>query len=294
MTAVLQNAVDAVSAGALYALAALGIALIFGVMRMINFAHGALITIGAYAILALGSVPWPVIVLVTLAFCALGAVTLERVAFRPVREANMATLLVTSFAVSALLQNLIILVVGADTRSVAFGGTLLHTFTVGGVRLSRLDVVTIVVTLVLLGLVALFLERTRTGLQVRATTENFGMARMLGVRANRVIAVAFAISGALAGAVALLLTAQTGSLTPTFGLQPVVIGFVATIIGGMGSLVGAVAGGFGLGILTVVLQATLPVGLSPYNTAFTFACVILFLVVRPDGLFGAKLTEERV
>lgn len=293
MKQVIEYAFDALSQGGLYGLAALGIALIFGVMRLINFAQAAFITLGGYVILLLGSPSWPVAVVVTVTVIALLAVATERVAFRPVRDADMATLLVTSFAVSSFLQNVLILIAGAQTQGTGFGSSLLRNFDVGGVKISRFDVVTIVVSLVLLALVAAFLGRTKIGIQVRAATENFRMARMLGVRANRVISVAFAISGALAAVVSLLVTAQQGALTPTLGLQPAVVGFVATVIGGMGSLTGAVLGGFVLGVASVVFQEVLPAGAAPYSQAFVFLLVIAILVVRPEGLMGARLAEER-
>ncbi len=293
MTHVITYGIDALSQGGLDGLAALGIALIFGVMRLINFAQTAFITLGGYMILLLGSSSWPVVVAITVIVIALLAVATERVAFRPIREANMATLLVTSFAVSSFLQNVLIMIAGAQTQGVAFGASLLRSFSIGGAQVNKLAVVTIGVSLGLLGLVAAFLRNTRTGVELRAATENFRMARMLGVRANRVIAVAFAISGGLAAAVSFLVTAQSGSLTPTSGLQPAIVGFVATVIGGMGSLVGAVAGGFALGVATVIFQVALPSGAAPYNQAFVFAIVFLLLVVRPQGLMGAGLIEER-
>lgn len=293
MTRALQTTVDAVSVGALSALVALGIALIFGVMRLINFAHAELIMVGAYAALVVSDAPWPVVIVVAVAFATFVAVVMERVAFRPVRGASMATLLVTSFAVSYFLQNLVIMIEGAQVQSLSFGVSLLDPLHVGDVRVTKLDLVTIVVSVALLFAVAAILTRTRTGVELRAATENFRMARMVGVRANRVIAVAFGISGALAGTVSVLLVAQSGNVTPAMGLQPALIGFVATVIGGMGSLVGAVVGGFTLGVLSVVFQTYLPEGMTPYSEAFVFTIVILFLVVRPAGLFGARLTEER-
>jgi len=293
VTSVLQTIVDALSFGSMSALAALGIALVFGVMRLINFAHAELIMLGAYGTLVLAGAPWPIVVICVVAFVALIAVGMERVAFRPVRGASMATLLVTSFAVSYFLQNLVILFEGAQVKTLSFGVSLLDPFRVIDVRITWLDLVTVVATLAMLGAVAAILTRTRTGVQLRAATENFRMARMVGVRANRVIAVAFAMSGALAATVSLLLVAQNGTVSPAMGLQPALIGFVATVIGGMGSLIGAVTGGFALGVITVVFQASLPVGLTPYTDAFVFAIVIGFLVLRPNGLFGARLTEER-
>ena len=148
--------------------------------------------------------------------------------------------------------------------------------------------------MVLLISFGLFLKKTRLGVQMRAAAEDFPMARLLGVRANTVIAAAFALSGLLAGVAAILLVAQTGTLTPTMGVTPVLVAFVATIIGGLGSLGGAVIGGFALGTLTVTLQAELPLALRAYRDAFVFGGVIAILVFRPNGLLGAKSRVQRV
>ena len=148
-------------------------------------------------------------------------------------------------------------------------------------------------TLALLAAVGLFLRRTTLGTQMRAAAEDFRMARVLGIRANTVIASAFALSGLLAGTAAILLTAQTGTASPTMGVNIVLVAFTATILGGMGSLRGAVLGGFSIGVLTVTLQASLPLDLRPYRDAFVFAAVLAVLVVRPQGLLPARATLAR-
>jgi branched-chain amino acid transport system permease protein len=293
MRVVVQECIDALSTGGLDAVAALGIALVFGVMRMINFAQASLITVGCYVVLVLASAPWPIVVVGTVGACALLAVALDRVAFRPVREANMTTLLVTSFAVATLIQSIIVVVASADPYSTAFGAPLLEAVRVASLRVTKLDLVTLAVTCILLGLVVAFLRYSRIGLELRAATEDFAMALLLGVRADRVIAAAFAISGALAAAVALLLTAQAGSVSPTAGLQPTLVGFVATVVGGMGSLAGAVGAGFVLGFATGLLGVTLSPQAAPYDSAIIFACVAIFLVVRPQGLRGSLAPGER-
>lgn len=294
MHQLMQNGIDALSFGSLYALFALGIALIFGIMGLINFAHGELIMIGGYALVFLGHPGWPVLIAATLAIVVVFALAIERVAFRSVRNADPITLLVTSFAVSYLLQNLAQVVVGTVPRTANLSTSLAQSFSVGGIYVPKLDVVTVVVTIVLLTALGLFLGKTRVGIQMRAAAEDFRMARVLGVKANRVIATAFALSGVLAGVAAILLVAQTGVVTSTIGSSPVLIAFIATVLGGIGSLRGAVLGGLILGIITVALQAYLPLELRYYRDAFAYGAVIAMLLVRPQGLIVAKSIVGRV
>jgi branched-chain amino acid transport system permease protein len=278
----------AIGTGSLYALFALGIALIFGVMRLINFAHGELIMIGAYVLIYVTGQPWPVIIAATVGMTVFFALGMERIAFRPVRGANPATLLVTSFAVSYILQNLAALIFGALPKTPTLSTVFVEAFTVGGVSIPKLSVITLTVTIVLLGLLATFLFKTRMGLHMRAAAEDFTMTCLAGVPANRVIAVAFAISGGLAGIASILLVGQTGVVSPPMGSFPVLVAFMATVLGGMGSLPGAVLGGFILGGATVFLQAYLPLGLSYYRDAFVYSGVIALFLVRPQGLIVSR------
>jgi branched-chain amino acid transport system permease protein len=289
-----QHVIDALTLGSLYALYALGIGLIFGIMGLINFAHGELIMVGAYALVLLGHPAWPLLILATIAVSIVFALAMERTAFRPVRGANPATLLITSFAVSYLLQNLAILIEGSQPKGTNVSTWLSQAWTVGSLYVPRLNVVTIVVTVVLLVSLGLFLARTRIGVQMRAAAEDFRMARILGVNANKVIAVSFAISGLLAGIAAYLLVAQTGTVTVDMGSSPVLYAFVATVLGGLGSLRGAVLGGYIFGAITVALQVYLPQSMISYRDAFAFAFVIAMLLVRPQGLIVARSTVTRV
>jgi branched-subunit amino acid ABC-type transport system permease component len=291
-TLVIQHAIDAISLGSLYALFALGVAVIFGVMRLANFAHGELIMAGGYA-LVLIPLPVPLLIPISILIVVALALAMERVAFRPVRNASPATLLITSFALSFLLQNLAALTWGSLPETTDFASGLSSSFSVGSVEIQKLDVVIVVTTLALLVAVSLFFGRTSLGVQMRAAAEDFRMARVLGIRANTVIAAAFALSGLLAAAAAILLTAQTGTVSPTTGVNIVLVAFVATIVGGMGSLRGAVLGGFLIGALSVALQASLPLDLRPYRDAFVFAAVLGLLVVRPQGLLPARATLAR-
>lgn len=289
----LQNLIDAISLGSLYALIALGIALLFGIMQLVNFAHGELIMVGGYTFLLLEHQSWPVIVIGTIGSVVLLALLMERVAFRPVRNASPPTLFITSFAISYLIQNIMIIAIGATARAAQLPLTLSEPVSIGGLAVSRLDLVTIAGTLLILLLFALFLRKTRFGLQMRAAAEDFEMARLLGVRANRVIAGAFAISGVLAAVVALVVVEKTSILTPSMGQTYVLIGFVATVVGGLGSLPAAALGGFVVGFATVGLQAWLPLSLRSYRDAFVFGLVIVILLFRPQGLIVVRSEQAQ-
>lgn len=291
---VLQNVIDAVSLGAVYALAALGIGLIFGIMRLINFAHGELIMIGGYALYVLAGHPYLVMGLAAVLVVAIMALGMERLAFRPLRRANPASLLIASFAVSYLLQHVVLVVFGSRPTGVDFLSVLNESVEFSGLRIPRLQLATIAITLVLIGVLAAFFRFTSAGVRMRAAAEDFTMARLVGVRANSVIAVAFAVSGLLASIVSLFLVAQSGTVSYKMGVNMVLVAFVASVVGGMGSLVGAALGGFLLGVVSVAFQASLPVEIRPYRDAFVFLVFIGFLLWRPQGLMVGRADRERV
>lgn len=295
MTDFLQTLIDGASLGSLYALLALGVALVFGVMNLINFAHGELLMIGGYTFYVLGgALPWPLVGAIVVAVVALSAVAMERTAFRPLREADAATMLVAAFALAYLLQSVAQFAFGSRAKSLSVSPFFDDSVSVLGLRVAASDLLIMAVTAVLLTGLVLFLRRSPIGVQMRAAAEDFRMARLLGVRANRVIAAAFAISGAFAGVAAVLFVGQTGLLTPTLGLAPVLVAFVATVMGGMGTLSGSALGGFLLGVLSVMLQRYLPEDLRPYRDAFVFAAVIGVLLVRPQGLLAPRAGVARV
>lgn len=294
MTTAIQVLIDALSVGSLYALTALGIGLIFGIMRLINFAYGEFIMIGAYMLMLTVAQYEPLAILISMIIVIALALFSERIAFRPVRNASPTTMLITGFAVSYFLQYLFVMIMGARPKGFDFLRGLAEPFVIETVRVPKLNAVIVGLTVVLLVALAVFLKKTRFGVQMRAAALNFRMARLLGVRADRVIAVAFAISGFLAGVIGVFMTVQTGTLAPTMGLQLALIGFVATVIGGMGSLVGAVLGGYFVGLVTVLLQFALPLEFRQYREAFVFASVILVLLARPQGLFRGAESRERV
>jgi branched-chain amino acid transport system permease protein len=295
MTEFVQNVINAASLGSIYALLAIGIALIFGIMGLLNFAHGELLAITGYTLFVIGAAVWPLLWLAALTVTVVAALSMERVAFRPVRNADPSTLLVTSFGVSYVLQNVGLLAFGARAKGITVPPSILdHSVTVGSITVPVLDVVTTAAAALLVIGLAVFLRFTSIGIYMRAAAEDFNTARVLGVRANTIIAFAFGLSGLLAGVAAMLYVAQTGTLTPSMGLAPVIIAFVATILGGMGSLGGAVLGAYLLGGLTVLLQVVLPIEVRPYRDALLFAAVVLILVFRPRGLIVTRHAQARV
>jgi branched-chain amino acid transport system permease protein len=286
--------IDAMSLGALYSLLALGIALLFGIMNLINFAYGELLMIGGYALVLLAATAVPVMLLATFVIVIVAALLMDRIAFKPVRSADPTTLLITSFALSYLLQNVAIMVFGSLPRTTGVGSGLNHSFEIAGVAISRLDLTVIGVSAALIAGLVFLIRGTSIGIQMRAAAEDFEMARLLGVNADRVIAVTFAIAGLLAGVAGFFLVARSGSVSPEFGVSAVLIAFIATIVGGLGSLPGAVLAGFSLGIVTVAFQELLPEGLVPYRDAFVFVIVLLTLVLRPQGLLPQRARMARV
>lgn len=304
MTALLQVLFDALSLGSLYALGALGIALIFGVMRLVNFAHGDYIafcvfamlwpSIDAAAIVFAGNLPTVILVPFILAVGAGLSVLSEIVVFRRFRNANPATMMIASFALGFVIKYFLLMLYSSRPKSIDLWSNLTQQIEIAGARIPPLQVITIGVTILILLALTAFLKRTRFGLEMRAAAENFTMARMLGVRANRVIMLAFAVSGMLAAAVGLILVTQTGTVDIQMGANLMLVAFVATVIGGLGSLPGAVLSGYLIGAATVIMQVVLPPDARPFRDAFVYGAVIVMLIWRPNGLFASKAAKQRV
>ena len=293
MTSFLQALLDATSAGAVYALAALGIGLVFGVLRLANFAYGEIITASAYTLIIVWPIN-PVLALLGAAVVGVGvALVMNYAVFSWLRSQSAATLLIASFGLSILLQRIYEGIFGANVLSASVASGLSTSVNLGGVRLNLLSVVTIVLAAVLLVGVQLFLTRTSIGLQVQAASADFRIARLLGVRSGLVIAVTFAISGFIAAAVAFVLTVQSGTVDPSFGVQPTLFGLIGAVIGGLRNLRGAVVGGFVVGVALSLLTSWLPPEINPFRTAFVYLLVIAVLVLRPNGLFSAGAGKVR-
>jgi len=285
----IQYLINALSLGGVYALIALGLAIVFSIFGFINFAHGELLTLFGYALFySLGAgMPFPLAVILSLIACMVAAVAMERIAFRPLRGANPMTLLVTSFAISGALQVIFQVAFGALPKPLNMPGFLTGAFNVGGVYIGAAQLISIVTVALLAIALNLFLNRTRFGLSLVASAQDFDVARLMGIKVNTVYAIAFALSGLLAGVAALLWVSMRGSVTPDMGFTPLVKAFVATIVGGMGSLTGAVAGGFFLGVMEVALQIVLPSDYLVFRDPLILSILIGFLLFRPRGLLPA-------
>ncbi len=284
-----QQTINAISLGGTYALLALGLAIIFSIMGMINFAHGELMTITGYTLMYCGLAGLPFYISAPLAvLVAVGAaVLMERIAFRPVRGGSPSSMLVTSFAVAIILQTLFQNFISTRSQAVILPDVFAQSIHFGELSIGVNQILSISLTVVILVALNLFLRKSILGMAMRAAAEDFSIARLMGVRANAVIAGAFAISGALAGAAGVLWVAQRASVDPHMGFVPVLKAFIAAILGGLGSLTGAVAGGFALGLIEIYLAAYLPDNIQPFKEALALGAVILVLLVRPNGLIPA-------
>lgn len=285
----IQQILNALSFGAEYALIALGLAIVFSIMGLVNFAHGEVIAFGGYALAVGGTLltgnPWLLMVFVLIA-CVLVSVALERAAFRTVRNADITTGLLTAFGVSIILQNVFLLL--GSPRPVAATQFIFldRVVNFGDIRVSSLQIYETVVTLIAIAGLGAFLRRSTLGIAMRAAALDFEMVRLCGIRANRVVAGAFAISGLLAGLACIFIMARRGSVEPQMGFDPVLTAFVACVVGGFGSLPGAVLGGFLLGFLEVAMLVLLPQSYGGMAQAAVFTAVAGVLIWRPDGILS--------
>jgi branched-chain amino acid transport system permease protein len=263
---------------------------VFSIMGLINFAHGELMTAAGYGMCfaLLSGMSFGLAVAAGLLIAMMLAMLMERIAFRPVRSASGTTLLLTSFAVSAILRVIFQNFISARPKPVPMPMSLSGTIEIGSLHIGIIQAISILVTIIMLVSLSLFLRSTVLGRAMRAASEDFAIVRLMGIRANAVVATAFAISGLLAGVAGVLWVAQRGSVDPLMGFLPVLKAFIAAIIGGLGSLSGAVAGGFLLGFMEVFLQAYLPESLLSYRDAFTILLVIAVLLFAPQGLLARK------
>jgi len=293
----LEFIINTLSLGSLYAMLALGLVIVYGILRLVNFAYGELIMVGGYVMFLLTAftpLPWLVVGFLAIVAGMLTSLFTELVAFRPVREKSLTAMLVTSFAVSTLLQNAALLIISPRARAVTLPQLFQTGVMIAGTSVPWRNILIIVTCVVTLILLTLLLRRTVLGIALRAAADNFTMTRMLGVPANTVISTAFAISGIMAGIVSIFFISRSGSVTPTIGAPPLLVAFVATVIGGMRSLTGAVVGGFVYAIIISLLGVILPPGLVEFREAFMFIIVISILLFRPEGLIRSKTSVERV
>ena len=290
MVYAIQQTLNALSLGSEYALLALGLAIIYSMMRLVNFAHGEIIGIGGYTmytLLVIGiDLPWLIIPFSILA-ATIGALVFERVAFRPIRHAPGTTGLLTSFGVSIVMQNVFLLFISPKPKPVPVLGFLNNLIQIGSFSVQTLQLLEFSITIIAVGALLIFLKYNIVGIAMRAAVTEFATVKLMGIKANLVIATAFAISGFLAGVASIFIVARSGAITPHIGFLPVLKAFIACVVGGFGSLPGAVIGGFIIGITEVVILITMPQEYGGLKDAVVFSFISLILIIRPQGIMGA-------
>jgi branched-chain amino acid transport system permease protein len=285
-----QILLNALGLGAVYALMAVGIGLVFGVLRLVNFAYGQLIMAGAFSLAVTSEHGWPdwASVLTCVAVVVVLSLLMEVAVFRPLRGSSPATMLVATFAVAFLLQAIALLKFGSLGKIATIYPGLFDPVADSGrfATVRWITIVAIVLGVVALGGLTLLLERTNVGLHMRAAAADFQTARLLGVNANRVITLAVVLSGVLAAAVSVILVVQTPLVVPSFALRDTIIVLVGVVVGGMDRLWTATLGGFSIGVATSLLTDKLPANATVYVDSFVFLAVIAVLLLRPNGLFA--------
>ena len=290
LSLIFSQIVNGLQSGAVFALVALGYSMVYGIICLLNFAHGDIIMVGAYtafyAMTAFHLHPVFSVVLAVVISMALGVV-IEKVAYTPLRSAPRLSLLITAIGISFLLENGAQLLFGADTKSmdpIVTGNT-----TIGGVNISYAALITIVVSVIAMVILTFMVQRTKLGKAMRAVSEDMGAAQLMGISLNRTISFTFAVGSALAGIGSILYLCAYPQASPTMGSMLGLKAFVAAVLGGIGSIPGAMIGGFAIGLLEALVAA---VGLSVWKDGAVFAILIIVLLVKPTGIMGRQLTEK--
>lgn len=295
MTYIIQQLVNGLALGSIYALIAIGLTMVYGILRLINFAHGDLMMLGAYlAAVLIGSAFFPIGLAIVVPTIVIGlfGLLMERTAYKPLRGAPEVAMLITSLGVSRLLQNGTVLGLSPQPQSFRLPGDLTTSITLAGIRFTQLDALTLGLVLVLMVGLGVFINRSRTGMAMRASSENLQAARLIGINVNHVVGAAFLIGSALAGTAGFLWAGRYGIIDPFMGFLPGLKAFIAAVIGGIGSIRGAVVGGILLGVAEIGFVGFLPPEYSGFRDAFVFGLLLLVLLVRPNGLFGTSEIER--
>lgn len=290
-----QQLVNGLILGSMYALVAIGFSMIYGIVKLINFAHGDIVMIGAFSTLALmetAGLPFPVVAAcVLLIGCTVG-ILIERTSFRPMRGAPQVTGFIASLGVSIMIQNLGILTLSAQPRNFSFPHYMQTIINAGPVSFRMVDIVIITTALLLMIALIYLIKKTKLGIAMRATAENIDVARMMGININRTIMATFAIGSGLAGIAGLMWGGKFGQIDPLMGYIPGLKSFVAAVIGGVGSIPGAILGGFILGFSEVLFVGLLPPIYSSYRDAFVFGSLVIILIILPNGLLGKDMEDR--
>lgn len=294
MTSFLSYLINGISLGSVYAIIALGYTMVYGIAKMLNFAHGDVIMVGAYiTFLAMTAAGLPPVlaVILSMLLCTILGITIERIAYKPLRNsASNLAVLITAIGVSYFLQNVALLIFGANTKSfssiVAYEGFQLAD---GEINVSGVTLVTILACVVIMSVLTWFVNKTKAGQAMRAVSEDKGAAQLMGINVNGTIALTFAIGSGLAAVAGVLLCSAYPSLNPYTGSMPGIKAFVAAVFGGIGSIPGAMIGGILLGVIEILSKAYIS---SQLSDAIVFAVLIIVLLVKPTGILGKKIQEK--
>ena len=289
-----QHFFNALTLGSLYGLIAIGYTMVYGILRLINFAHGDMLMLGAYAVFFATTafhIPWGAAVALAIVGVALAGVVVDRAAYRPLRNAPRISALISAIAVSFFIESLSIVLFTGLPQPVYQPDWLITPFEIGDVRLIPLTLVVPAVTAVLVMILVWVVYRTKSGLAMRGISFDIETTRLLGVRVNRIIALTFGIGSALAAASGIMWALRYPQVHPYMGVFPGLKAFIAAVFGGIGSIPGAVVGGLALGYIEIMAIALLP-AMSGYRDAFAFVLLVAVLLIRPAGLFGQRVEEK--
>lgn len=293
---ILQQLINGLILGSMYALVAIGFSMIYGIVRLINFAHGDIVMIGAFCTLFLmeyaGFLPFPAVALAVLAIGCLAGILIERSAFRPMRGAPQVTGFIASLGMSIMIQNLGILILSAQPRNFSFPQYMQKMIQIGPAGVRVVDLLILFCALLLMLLLIFMVNKTKMGIAMRATAENLDVARLMGININRTILATFAMGSGLAGIAGLMWGGKFGQIDPLMGYIPGLKSFVAAVIGGVGSVPGAILGGFVLGICEIAFVGFLPPVYASYRDAFVFGTLIIILIALPNGILGKNMEER--
>lgn len=290
----MQHLVNGTSLGSLYALIAIGYTMVYGILRLINFAHGDIFMLGVYITyygITYTPIPWWLVFILSAVITGVFGLVLERLAYKPLRSAPRITIMISAIGASFLLQNLGVLVFGGRPKAFPIPDVLSKTLVVGGVSVAIVSVVIPIITILLLMGLTFIIQKTKTGMAMRALSKDYEAASLMGIDINRIISFTFFIGSFLAAVGGILWGTKYPQLMPLMGVMPGLKCFIAAVIGGIGNITGAVIGGFILGLGEIMLVAFLPT-LTGYRDAFSFILLIVILLVKPTGLMGEKMTEK--
>ncbi|MCF6466187.1 branched-chain amino acid ABC transporter permease [Clostridium sp. Cult2] len=290
----LQHLSNGISLGSLYALIAIGYTMVYGILRLINFAHGDIFMLGAYITyygILFTSIPWWLVFIFASVFTGFIGLLLEKIAYRPLRESPRITILISAIGASFFLQNFGIVVFGGRPKAFPIPNILNKVIRLGGVSVSIVTFIIPIVTILLLLGLTYIITKTKTGMAMRALSKDYETASLMGIDINRIISITFFIGSFLAAVGGVMWGTKYPQLMPLMGAMPGLKCFIAAVIGGIGNITGAVIGGFILGLGEIMLIALLP-RLTGYRDAFAFILLIVILLVKPTGLMGEKITEK--